>query len=319
MFYWGGQKQCLIQVRVYKQYIHPRSLKIAPEKWWLEDYFPIGKAYFQGRALKLPGWYFLEPFRSYLWHPLEHQQTIRKISPKRKHPPRSLKKTQASPPLPCNALVRHIWKTSHKLAYNMYIYIYIYAYLIGIKDIYIDISYDFLHHMCLQSLPQNTPKDTVPNIIIPGCLFTAIRAASNASAVNCWSSSHTKWAAAGNSSQGIFFLPSWKGNVVFAVVDEWFELSWGQPHFIWKKHVFRFLIEKKHIFPNISGCKIQQNLWKLLCYFFESPPRKGRQRTTKELRVKLFFGLGIKIFNVCCGLGEILFVGRVGPFSISKR
>lgn len=41
----------------------------------------------------------------------------------------------------------------------------------------------------------------------PGHLFTAIRAASKASEVNCWSSSHTKWAAAGNSSQGIFFFP----------------------------------------------------------------------------------------------------------------
>ena len=41
----------------------------------------------------------------------------------------------------------------------------------------------------------------------PRRLFTAIRAASSASAVNCWSSSQTRCAAAGNSSQGIFFFP----------------------------------------------------------------------------------------------------------------
>jgi len=27
----------------------------APEKWWLEDYFPIGKIDFQGQTVKLPG------------------------------------------------------------------------------------------------------------------------------------------------------------------------------------------------------------------------------------------------------------------------
>ena len=42
-------------------------------------------------------------------------------------------------------------------------------------------------------------------------LFTAIRAASRASEVNCWSSSQTKCAAAGNSSQGIFFFPQVQG------------------------------------------------------------------------------------------------------------
>ena len=31
------------------------KFNIAPEKWWLEDYFPFGMAYFQGRAVKLPG------------------------------------------------------------------------------------------------------------------------------------------------------------------------------------------------------------------------------------------------------------------------
>ena len=29
------------------------DFNIAPEKWWLEDYFPIGKVTFQGRAVKL--------------------------------------------------------------------------------------------------------------------------------------------------------------------------------------------------------------------------------------------------------------------------
>ncbi len=28
--------------------ITPLKFNIAPEKWWLEDYFPIGKATFQG-------------------------------------------------------------------------------------------------------------------------------------------------------------------------------------------------------------------------------------------------------------------------------
>ena len=30
-----------------------RSVKEAPEKWWLEAYFPIGKVTFQGRTVKL--------------------------------------------------------------------------------------------------------------------------------------------------------------------------------------------------------------------------------------------------------------------------
>ena len=39
----------------------PPKLNIAPEKWWLEDYFPIGKLNFQGQTVKLPGckWKFL--------------------------------------------------------------------------------------------------------------------------------------------------------------------------------------------------------------------------------------------------------------------
>ena len=31
----------------------PLKLNKAPEKWWLEGYFPIGKVTFQGRAVKL--------------------------------------------------------------------------------------------------------------------------------------------------------------------------------------------------------------------------------------------------------------------------
>ena len=32
--------------------LHPRSLTAkTPEKWWLEDYFPIGKVTFQGLGL----------------------------------------------------------------------------------------------------------------------------------------------------------------------------------------------------------------------------------------------------------------------------
>jgi len=38
-------------------------------------------------------------------------------------------------------------------------------------------------------------------------LFVAMRAASSDSEVSCCISSHTMWAAHGNSSHGIFFLP----------------------------------------------------------------------------------------------------------------
>ena len=31
----------------------PPEFNKAPEKWWLEDYFPIGKVLFQGRTVKL--------------------------------------------------------------------------------------------------------------------------------------------------------------------------------------------------------------------------------------------------------------------------
>ena len=31
----------------------PPKFNIAPEKWWLEDYFPIGKVTFQRRTVKL--------------------------------------------------------------------------------------------------------------------------------------------------------------------------------------------------------------------------------------------------------------------------
>ena len=31
------------------------SSEFTPEKWWLEDYFSIGEATFQGRTVKLPG------------------------------------------------------------------------------------------------------------------------------------------------------------------------------------------------------------------------------------------------------------------------
>ncbi len=29
----------------------PKTNRLAPEKWWLEDYFPFGKAYFRGRTV----------------------------------------------------------------------------------------------------------------------------------------------------------------------------------------------------------------------------------------------------------------------------
>ena len=28
--------------------VYPQKFNIAPEKWWFEDYFPIGKVTFQG-------------------------------------------------------------------------------------------------------------------------------------------------------------------------------------------------------------------------------------------------------------------------------
>ena len=28
--------------------LRPQKFNLAPEKWWLEDYFPIGKVTFQG-------------------------------------------------------------------------------------------------------------------------------------------------------------------------------------------------------------------------------------------------------------------------------
>ena len=31
-----------------EQMLRPPKFNIAPEKWWLEDYFPFGMAYFQG-------------------------------------------------------------------------------------------------------------------------------------------------------------------------------------------------------------------------------------------------------------------------------
>ena len=33
----------------------PPKFNIAPEKWWLEDEFPFGIAYFLGRTVKFPG------------------------------------------------------------------------------------------------------------------------------------------------------------------------------------------------------------------------------------------------------------------------
>ena len=33
----------------------PPKVNIAPEKWWLEAYCPIGKVPFQGRTVKLRG------------------------------------------------------------------------------------------------------------------------------------------------------------------------------------------------------------------------------------------------------------------------
>ena len=37
--------------------VTPLKTNIAPENGWLEYYFPIGEAYFQGRAVSLQGGY----------------------------------------------------------------------------------------------------------------------------------------------------------------------------------------------------------------------------------------------------------------------
>ena len=44
----------------------PRKIKIAPEKWWLEDYFPTGKVTFQGLCYSSGVWEFLFKDRSRL-------------------------------------------------------------------------------------------------------------------------------------------------------------------------------------------------------------------------------------------------------------
>ena len=49
--WWGSIK--LRSPEIYN--IHPLKFNIAPEKWWLEYYFPIGKVTFQGRTVKLQG------------------------------------------------------------------------------------------------------------------------------------------------------------------------------------------------------------------------------------------------------------------------
>ena len=41
----------------YAKTLHPGNLTARPKKWWLEDYFPIGKVTFQGRTVKLRGGY----------------------------------------------------------------------------------------------------------------------------------------------------------------------------------------------------------------------------------------------------------------------
>ena len=42
--------QCML--KEFQKITLPK-FNIAPEKWWLEDYFPIGKVTFQGRIVKL--------------------------------------------------------------------------------------------------------------------------------------------------------------------------------------------------------------------------------------------------------------------------
>ncbi len=52
--------------RLYKiMFTLPETNFFAPENWWLGDYFPFGKAYFQGRLLLVSG-------RLKLWKPDTH-------------------------------------------------------------------------------------------------------------------------------------------------------------------------------------------------------------------------------------------------------
>ena len=43
-----GKTICFHPMLLLTNRLHPLKFNIAPEKWWLEDYFPIGKAYVQG-------------------------------------------------------------------------------------------------------------------------------------------------------------------------------------------------------------------------------------------------------------------------------
>ena len=52
--------------------ITPPKFNIAPEKWWLEDYFPIWNVSFQGRTVKLRG-VILEPKQMMLWKRVHSQ------------------------------------------------------------------------------------------------------------------------------------------------------------------------------------------------------------------------------------------------------
>ena len=55
----------------------PRSFNIDPEKWWLEDYFPIGKVTFQGRNVKLRG--CIRAWCFFVWWPAEFPHWLRLV------------------------------------------------------------------------------------------------------------------------------------------------------------------------------------------------------------------------------------------------
>ena len=56
----GGGVLFLGKLFFLKEKITPSKFNIAPEKWWLEDYFPIGKVLFRGDVKLRGGGYDLE-------------------------------------------------------------------------------------------------------------------------------------------------------------------------------------------------------------------------------------------------------------------
>ena len=61
------QKSCYGKNTFKSTVITPPKFNIAPEKWWLEDYFPVGKVTFQGLCWTLRGYLFLKALLKKSW------------------------------------------------------------------------------------------------------------------------------------------------------------------------------------------------------------------------------------------------------------